>query len=188
MNSREYEIIMNSRKLLKTEEKENVEVAIEQLEELANEKNKYALYELATLYKEGKYVEKNIKKACNLYIFSGELGNFKSFYEAGKIFLKSNEIETAIRFFEKAKFSPEAFLELGKITKRKKTAYHKAISYFVQASKLGSPEADYILAETYILGLGTKVDINKGKYYFSRATRKGIKDTKKLKSLLVSSR
>lgn len=186
MNSREYEIIMNSKKLLKTEVKENIDKAIERLEELANEKNKYALYELATLYKEGKYVDKNIKKACNLYVFSGELGNFKSFYEAGLIFMRNNELETAIRFFEKAKFTPEAFLELGKITRRKKTAYHKAISYFIQASKLGCPEADYILAETYILGLGTKVDINKGKYYFSRARRKGINDYKKLKNYLVN--
>ncbi len=187
MNSREYEIIMKCKHLFKSEESGNINIALEMLEELANEKNKYALYELACLYRDGIYVEKNIKKSCNLFVFSGELGNYKSFYEAGLIFLKNNEIETAIRFFEKAKYTPEAFLELGKITRRKKTAYHKAISYFIQSSKLGSSEADYILAETYILGLGTAPDFNKARYYYNRAKRKGVKDYKKLKNYFVNS-
>ena len=105
MNSREYEIIMSSKKYLSSEKIEEKEKGITMLEELANEKNKYALYELAMLYKEGKIVDKNIKKACNLFVFSGELGNDKGYYEAGKIFLEIKDEETAKRFFEKAKFS-----------------------------------------------------------------------------------
>ncbi|MBE6143702.1 MAG: sel1 repeat family protein [Erysipelotrichaceae bacterium] len=176
MNSLEYEIIMNSKKMINSEKLEEIQKGIEMLEDLANQKNKYALYELAKLYQEGKVVQKNIKKACNLFIFSGELGNNKSFYNAGKIFLEINDEETAKRFFEKAKYSPLANLELGKIYQRKMTSYHKAFSYFYEASKLGSPEADYILADCFILGKGVKVNIQKGAYYLQRALRKGIKD------------
>ena len=95
MNSLEYEIIMNSKKMINSEKLEEIQKGIEMLEDLANQKNKYALYELAKLYQEGKVVQKNIKKACNLFIFSGELGNNKSFYNAGKIFLEINDEETA---------------------------------------------------------------------------------------------
>ena len=184
MNSREYEIIMNAKKLINCNDKEVQTEGIESLEELANEKNKYALYELAMLYYEGKIVGKNIKKACNLFVFSGELGNLKSFYNAGKIFQQKGEIETAIRFYEKAKFSPEANLELAKLYYKKTTSVHKSITYFINASKLGCPEADYFLAEIYLLGKSVKVDHQKGTYYLNRALRKGIQDKSKLKNIL----
>ena len=51
MNSREYEIIMSSKKMLNSENICDQTKGLEMLEELANEKNKYALYELAHLYK-----------------------------------------------------------------------------------------------------------------------------------------
>ena len=186
MNSREYEIIMSSKKLLNSEIIDEQNKGLEMLEELANEKNKYALYELAHLYKEGKVVEKNIKKACNLFVFSGELGNFKSFYYAGKIFMENKDIDTAIRFFSKAKYSPEANLEIGKIYYKKITSMHKSIPYFLEASKLGSPEADYYLANIYLLGKSVKVDFQKGNYYLNRSLRKGIEDKENLKKMIES--
>ena len=184
MNSREYEIIMSSKKMLNSENICDQTKGLEMLEELANEKNKYALYELAHLYKEGKVVDKNIKKACNLFVFSGELGNFKSFYHAGKIFMENKDLDTAIRFFQKAKYSPEANLEIAKIYYKKMTSIHKSIPYFLEASKLGCPEADYFLADIYILGKSVKVDFQKGKYYLNRSLRKGIEDKSHLKKMI----
>ena len=184
MDSREYEIIMESKRLLKSENIEEKEKGIEMLEDLANGKNKYALYELAMLYYQGVYVDKNIKKSCNLFVFSGELGNLKAFYNAGKIFQEIGDEDTAIRFFEKAKFSPLAQLELGRIFQKKYNGNHKAFSYFYQASKLGCAESDYILAECFILGKGVKVDMQKGAYYLKRALRKGIVDKSRLLELV----
>ena len=191
MNSNEYEIIMNSRKLIKSQNEEEKSKGLALLEDLANQRNKYALYELALLYKEGIYVEKNIKKACNLFVFSGELGNNKSFYDVGKIFLENKDYDTAKRYFEKAKFSPQAFFELGKMAyygKGINQSSHKAFSYFYSASKLGCPEADYFLAEAFILGNGIGVDSKKGIYYLKRALRKGIKDKAHLQKIIETNR
>ena len=179
MNSEEYEIIMSSKKKLKSKNENEILEGLEMLNELANQKNKYAIYELATLYLEGEIVEKNIKKACNLFVFSGELGNVKAFYDAGKIFKKTKDYETAIRFFLKAKYNPLAFLEIGKMYSKGigvNKSNRKAYEYYMEASKLGCPEADYLLVEVYVYGLGVKVDLDKAKYYLTRALRKGIND------------
>ena len=119
-----------------------------------------------------------------MFVFSGELGNFKSFYHAGKIFMENKDLDTAIRFFQKAKYSPEANLEIAKIYYKKMTSIHKSIPYFLEASKLGCPEADYFLADIYILGKSVKVDFQKGKYYLNRSLRKGIEDKSHLKKMI----
>lgn len=189
MNSKEYEIIMESKKLLRSKNQEDINKGLEMLNHLANEKNKFAIYELATLYLEGKSVEKNIKKACNLFVFSGELGNIKAFYDAGKIFKKNRDYETAIRFFQKAKYTPNAFLEIGKMYDKGlgvSRSIRKAYEYYLEASKLGCPEADYLLSESYIYGLGVKIDFNRAKYYLNRALRKGIKDNLHLLNVINS--
>ena len=187
MNSEEYEIIMSSKKKLKSKDKNEISQGLEMLNELANQKNKYAIYELATLYLEGKVVEKNIKKACNLYVFSGELGNVKAFYDAGKIFKKTKDYETAIRFFLKAKYTPFAFLEIGKMYSKGigvSKSNRKAYEYYLEASKLGCPEADYLLVESYVYGLGVKIDLDKAKYFLTRALRKGITDNLHLENVI----
>ena len=189
MNSEEYEIIMKYKRLIKSDNIEEVKMAFSLIEELSNRKNKFALYELAHLYKEGKIVEKNLKKACNLFIFSGELGNYKSFYEAGKIFKEIKDYKSAIRFFEKAKFTPESFLELAKMAEKgigMSKSKKLAVSYYIKSSQLGNSEADYYLAYYYISGKDTKPDFNKGKYYLKRALRKGIKDKYQLILFLKS--
>lgn len=182
MNSKEYEIITEVRKLLENNE---VEKGIYMLEELASSKSRFAVYELGTIYKEGKYVEKNIKKAFNLFVYSGELGNLKAYYDAGKIFFEEKDYKNAKRFFEKAKYSIDAYLELAKMASKglgMNASKHQAFLYYNDASKLGSPIADYYLAEAYINGSGVKMDIGKGKHYLNRALRKGIFDKYQLKN------
>lgn len=188
MNSLEYERIMESRELFKTMEKENIEKGLAILEELAESKSRYAIYELGKFYKEGKYVDKNIKKAFNLFVYSGELGNLKSFYDAGMIFKENKDYKNAKRYFEKAKYSLDAYLELGKMAlegRGMKSSKHQAFIYYNEASKLGSSKADYYLAEAYINGNGVKVDYKKGQHYLNKALRKHEKDVFKLEDKIV---
>ena len=184
MNSKEYEIIMKARELFKTGEKEEIEEALELLEDLASKKSRFAVYELARLYFEGIYIEKNIKKAFNLFVYSGELGNTKAYYDAGMIFYDNKDYKNAKRYFEQAKYSSFAKLKLGEMAIKgegMRASKHQAFLYFSEASKLGNPDADYLVSECYLTGSGIKMDFQKGKFYLNKALRKGVEDKLNLK-------
>ncbi|MDD6302935.1 MAG: tetratricopeptide repeat protein [Bacillales bacterium] len=187
MNTEEYDIISYAKHKIKQGDEQSIKEGVLTIEKLAENKNKYGLFELGLLYRDGIGVERNLSKACNLFLFSGEEGYEKGYYELGLIYLYDYKYyDNAKRFFLKCKKNKDAYYQLGLMASKGlgfKLSKHKAFEFFIEASKKGSADADYMLADYYLHGIGIKLNVLKGKYYLKRALRKNVEDYYNLASL-----
>ena len=176
MNNKEFEEISKARNMFKINK---VEEAIEVLENMAQKKSTYAIFELGKIYKEGVYVKKDLLKAENLLLLSGNLGYEKSFYILGQLYLEKKEYRNAKRSFEKNKSNPYSEYELGKLYyygKGCSISHHKAFVLFLDSAKNGCVLASYMIGYQYYYGDGIRMNKEKGKLYLIKAIRKRVPD------------
>ena len=181
MNEKEYTLYLES----KTEfANGNYQKGINILENLAKMKNKNAIFDLGIINYNGLYVSKNIEKAVNLLLLSGDLGFKEAYFQLGKIYYEEyKNLLEAERFFLKCNDGKSKFY-VGLIN-YKYLSKEKAVSYFYYASKCHYHLSEYYLAKCYIDGEGTKKNINKGSFYLNLALENNIEDIFNLKDKLI---
>lgn len=180
MNEKEYTLYLESKSEFANG---NYQKGIQILEDLAKKRNKNAIYDLGMISFKGLYGMKNLKKAVNLLLLSGDLGFKEAYFQLGKLYYEEyKNIEEAERFFLKCNDGKSKFY-IGLLN------YHhlskeKAVSYFYYASKCHYHLSEYYLAKCYIDGEGTKVNMKKGSLYLSLALENNIEDIFNLKDKL----
>lgn len=167
MDKNQYEQFIEAQDLI---ERKEYQLAINQLEQLAKNKNKRAIFELANVYK---LINKEFykEKIINLLVLSGELGYDNSYFELGLIFYYDHKYELAYRYFEKTS-NPYKYLYLGVIELNKKIknySLENAVKYFIKGSKKNIKKCNYYLSICYHYGYGVSKNQEKEILYYSKA-------------------
>ncbi|OHT08445.1 hypothetical protein TRFO_23047 [Tritrichomonas foetus] len=115
---------------------------LKELKDLISSGNDLARYETAKLYEEGKYVDKNISKALELYQYSYEnCKNYQSLYHYGILIRKDDQQQSDACILKSAKHgNPQANYFLGKINE-KNNELEKAKTRFQKAATKGNIKA-----------------------------------------------
>ena len=125
---------------------------IEELENLANNGDVGAIYELGKIYFNGDGVEVNYQKAKQYFEVAAERGSNGSNYYLGKIYYNGNGVETN---------------------------HLKAKEYFEKSSKTDNVFAKYYLGKLYYWGDGVEKDYNKANEYKNSILNKPIYSSQK---------
>jgi len=118
--------------------------AIYWYEKSSEQNNAFGCYGLAWYYQFGIVVQKDIKKALNLYLKSAELGYVGAQAVVGRKYLEDNSTEQNIE---------------------------KAIYWLEKASEQGHAHSQYLLGKIYYEGNGTEKDITKAIHWFQQALK-----------------
>ena len=138
-----------------------------------------ANYLIAKMLLEG-YISNDKKKDNELawdYLKKAEkLGSVAALNTIGLLYLKENNIDSAIEYFNKAiKYNyVYSYNNLGKIYENKKD-YKKAFNYYIKSADLEESWACNKVGECYRLGIGTNIDLKKAYYYYNLALNVPIK-------------
>lgn len=145
------------------EKTQGLQSAIPYYEQLSQQNDKDAIYELAMLYAKGKIFRRNIKKTYELLLKGYKLGSKKSAYSLAKLMLNKHtpyfdKLEAYNIFIDLSQkdYAP-AYNMLGKMLLKGVVVakdYELAVKYFERASKQNFTEAHCNLAYMYASGKG----------------------------------
>ena len=151
----------------------NTTQGISWLKKAIEQSHPQAIFALGSLYHDGLFVEKDMKKAFELFNKGARLGDSECQYLLGMAYhFGQNGFERnghqAELWYKKAveqnhvdaTYNLAKLYEEGKLLKRN---IHKAINLYIKATELGSIEAPNDLSYSYYVGDG--VDVNKEKAF-----------------------
>ncbi|GES98810.1 kinase-like domain-containing protein [Rhizophagus clarus] len=150
----------------------NEQEAFELYEEAANLGNNIAQFNLALMYKEGKYVTKNVDKAFELFKKSAEGDDLNGIFMLGYCYengIGTNvNLRNAFELYEKAanlgnsiaQYNLALMYEKGKYVAKN---FDKAFEFFKKSAERGNLDGMFMLGYCYSNGIGT--DINKQKAF-----------------------
>lgn len=139
-----------------------------------------ATVKVGVFYINGTGVQKNVTKGIQLLEKAANELNSDAFYYLGKYYLNgigvSQDKSKGIEYYQKssdlnnsqATFDLGCYYDDGYIWNNK-----KSFEYFQKAEEQGSIDSYYKLAVYYQNGRGTKRDIEKAKYYYTKASNEG---------------
>ncbi|WP_029319291.1 tetratricopeptide repeat protein [Butyrivibrio sp. AE3004] len=158
----------------------DIKRAAEKLEELASKGNPDALYKIATMYLEGEYYEKNLKKAVSLYKLSADKGNVEAEYRLGVISEDCNEVELddCISYLKRAsdKDHIQAQCRLYSTLYKDDKSKIEAIGYLKKAAFQNYPPAMYEYAMHLLYGDEVEKDIESAIRFLQTSADGGDKD------------
>lgn len=155
------------------------------LKESIKKGNLNAINFLANMHMKGEIVEKDEKKAIELFKAAAELGHNEAQFELGKLYQKGKGVEKdmnkALYLFKKAAFSgfSPAGLYLGNMYISGfdvPTDYKKGYEYIHEAAISEDPNAMFALGVLYAEGKGCEKDENLAYEWIEKAGRKGSAD------------
>ena len=146
-----------------------------------------ARYNLANLYLDGlDGVPKNINTAIDLYSTAAEQGHDHSKVALGNIYMDDTyglkDVKKAFYWLNAAASNGNTFGQTGLASCYRygigtDIDYEKALYWYqLSADASHSPTSRYRLAEMHMLGLGTKVDLNKAREIFLQLSQEGYAD------------
>ena len=151
--------------------------------------DKEAMFKLAILYSNNKYIQKNLRKTHDLLEQSSILANHKATYYLGKLYLSKKSpyynLKKAYNFFLESSnnlYAPAQnkigeFLLKGIVTKKD---YVLAVKYFEKASKQGYLDAQCNLAFMYANGKGVSTNFGRAHAFAKNGYLKKIYKCKKI--------
>jgi TPR repeat protein len=141
-----------------------------------SKENPDALYNLGFMYRYGYGVEKDLKKAVELFICCGELGNKDVTYALADIY-ELNADKDCFKWMEKCAELGNDDMQsaLGDIY-IKEGKYDLALIYYKQSDKSNNEHACKMLGDIYYQGIGVKIDIKKALKYYEKVPEELNKD------------
>jgi uncharacterized protein len=146
-----------------------------------------ARYNLANLYLDGlDGVPKNINTAIDLYSTAAEQGHDHSKVALGNIYMDDTyglkDVKKAFYWLNAAASNGNTYGQTGLASCYRygigtDIDYEKALYWYqLSADASHSPTSRYRLAEMHMLGLGTKIDLNKAREIFLQLSQEGYPD------------
>ncbi|POM80034.1 Hypothetical protein PHPALM_2179 [Phytophthora palmivora] len=123
---------------------EDVDRAVELLQDAANSGSAYARFHLGVMHEYGRGVVQDLAKAAKLYQQASEQQISDAFYYLGLMYLQGRGVE---RSFKRAREN------------------------FQQAADLGSAQAMYAMGQMHVHGQGSAVDYSLALYWLKRAAQ-----------------
>eukprot|EP01091_Cochliopodium_minus_P014802 TRINITY_DN5090_c0_g1_i1.p1 TRINITY_DN5090_c0_g1~~TRINITY_DN5090_c0_g1_i1.p1 ORF type:complete len:430 (+),score=111.45 TRINITY_DN5090_c0_g1_i1:50-1339(+) len=163
----------------KDSNEEDLQSAIDYLNEEAKKGNPLALCILGKFYLQGKHTEKNVQKGLIYLDKASNLGNEDASLLLGRLYKRgamgvSLDIEKSHKYFERCANSGNGMCNywLGVIHFHDyygKRNFKKSYQYFLKASEKGVAKAFYNLGVMYLNGMGVESDIEKSVNNFEKA-------------------
>ncbi len=160
--------------------------AFKYAEKGASFKHINSLYSLGYLYVNGEGIDTNPKKGMEYLLSAADMGDVRSMYYLGDIYRwgigTEENVSKAVEYFARAAELGHAnsLVSLGQIylygSGSVAPDIQRAFSLLNKAVELGNEEANYLLGNTYYLGLGVNKDLSKAVRYLTRAARAGFPD------------
>ena len=140
----------------------------------ANLGHSVAQNNLGIFYLDGKYVQRDIKRAILYFELSAKQNNLNSIYRLGMIYYERRDIDKAIYYFTQAanQNHSNSLYQLGIIYSDniyKPVDIMKAINYFRQAANQNDNLAFLKLGQIYYEGKYVDRNIKKAIYFFTKA-------------------
>ena len=155
------------------------------LADAARKGDALALFEVGTLYTDGKGVPSDMKQAASWYQLSADRGFAPAQYRLASMYEKGNGID---RDLAKAKDYYEKAANAGNASAMHNLAvlyasgsagpqdYNAAADWFTRAANLGVSDSQFNLAILYARGNGVKQDLVQSYKWFAIAAKSGDKD------------
>lgn len=157
--------------------------AFEEFTYLTDEGNPTATFYLAKMYDEGLGVDKDEKKALELYQKADALGNQEATAVLGKRALSDTSIENnqevALEYLKKSAYNgnADALYQLGEMYAKGEGGVEKeytyAFGYYLLGALKGDKRAQHKLAFAYLHGRGTTQDFENGMKWLARSANQG---------------
>ena len=164
-------------------ETQQYQKAFEEFTYLTDEGNPTATFYLAKMYDEGLGVEKDEKKALELYQKADALGNQEATAILGKKALSDSSIdnneEVALEYLKKSAYNgnADALYQLGEMYAKGEGGVEKeytyAFGYYLLGALKGDKRAQHKLAFAYLHGRGTPQDFENGMKWLARSANQG---------------
>jgi TPR repeat protein len=167
--------------------KQDIKKAIYWYKEAIKNNSDKARYNLASLYLDGQSnAPQKIKEAISLYLVSAKNGHDHSKVALGNIYMDDayglKDVEKAFYWLNAAASNGNTYGQTGLASCYRYGVgtdidYEKALYWYqLSADASHSPTSRYRLAEMHMLGLGTKVDLNKAREFFLQLSQEGYAD------------
>lgn len=142
---------------------------------LADEGNPFSAYIVSVHYELGIEVEPNEELQEKYLYISAKGENPEGCYKLGELYLKRNEITTALYWFSVSASlnEPQAQNAIGLLCENKlfnKPDYSQCVYWYSLSAKNGYDEGQYNLARMYECGYGLEVDVNKAFALYEKAS------------------
>ncbi len=157
--------------------------AFEEFTYLADEGNPTATFYLAKMYDEGLGIDKDEKKALELYQKADALGSQEATAVLGKRVLNDSSIENnqevALEYLKKSAYNgnTDALYQLGELYAKGEGGVEKeytyAFGYYLLGALKGDKRAQHKLAFSYLHGRGTPQDFENGIKWLARSANQG---------------
>ena len=144
---------------------QNYSEAFQWFQKAADKNNAWALNRLGHFYWKGSGVEKSEDKAFEMFLKAADLGNMYA--------------QNSVGWFYYHGMSPESEKpsDPRKPSYRKKD-FQKAFEWTLRSAENGYPDAQYNVAIFYWRGEGTQVDLEKARFWMTKAADKDVPKAK----------
>ena len=166
----------------------NLEKCVKELDDLCENKNRYAIYKKALLILKGTRYKYDLEKAINLLTLASFLNVQEASFQLGLIFFNKGKFVLAERYFLKASRIGESYFYLGLIEEKGKgkvKSLHRAFQYYLKGAKLNEYECSYKVGVFYLRGLGIKKNEEKGRKYLHIALKNKVEDYENLYDMFL---
>ncbi|MGM9880037.1 MAG: tetratricopeptide repeat protein [Bacilli bacterium] len=166
----------------------NLEKCVKELDDLCENKNRYAIYKKALLILKGTSYKYDLEKAINLLTLASFLNVQEASFQLGLIFFNKGKFVLAERYFLKASRIVESYFYLGIIEEKGKgkvKSLHRAFQYYLKGAKLNEYECSYKVGVFYLRGLGIKKNEEKGRKYLHIALKNKVEDYENLYDMFL---
>ncbi|MBE7727870.1 MAG: SEL1-like repeat protein [Enterocloster citroniae] len=139
----------------------NPDKAVRWIAKAADAGNATAQYALGKIYRDGEYLQKDMKRAVELFTLSAEQGNEYAAYQLGKLYLSGEDVPAdaakAVSWLLKAAEQEHeyAFYQLGKLYllgEHVPKDVDTAVRYLTASAEKGNQYAEYALGKLYLCG------------------------------------
>lgn len=163
-------------------EPEQVEKALDFLNQSVEAGNSSAQYFLGKLYEKGQHVPENAAEAVRLYTLAAEQGNDFAAYRLGKFYLGGEgilkDVERALHWLNFAAEKRNSFAEyaLGILYLKGEDVSKdsiKAVDFLNEAAEKDNEFAQYRLGKVYLVGEDVPKDVDKALQYLTAAAEQG---------------
>jgi TPR repeat protein len=155
--------------------------AVEEMLKLAEANNRYALYEIGRLYRNGDLLIPDAEKALYWFHRAAERNLAAAQYELGKLLLSVDEVrgtQVGLAWLGRAFSNGSDFAgyRLGKKYLQGNNISKdaaKAVEYFTRAAEAGNQYAQYMLGKLYLAGQDVPRDRERAQYWFTQSAAQG---------------